>query len=383
MLPRLLYIGGVPVEAGMGGSGLIYRLLCEYPPERLMIVQGREGGGFERLTGVPYKIVTPPHFFPSRWEGLQAVASVAHAHIAARSIAAQIEAFRPNAVVTVTHGWEWIAAWRVARRLGLPLHLISHDDWEPTLPVPTIMRGWTRRCFARAYRDAASRLCVSPYMAAHYEKQFGAPGTLLYPSRAKDVLPPEGPPEPRASNGFTVGYAGSVHAAFAPVLRALATALDAIGGRLLIYSNLSASSAGALGLVSAHVKIERVMPPVELIRCLRSETDALFLVMSEVGLNSRICFPSKLVDYTATGLPIIVSAPKESAPAYWVREHPAAAVHVDAGDNEGLHSAVVALAEDPGRRRALGVQAQQIGNAQFSYVRARDTFFAALTPPYG
>lgn len=378
-LPRLLYIGDVPVEAGMGGSALLFRLLCEYPLDRVMIVQSRGGEGFERLFGAQYLVIKPIRYLPSRFSGLRAVASVIRSRLEVPSIARNIAAFQPHAVVTVTHGGEWITAWGVAERLELPLHLICHDDWEPFLPMPSFLRGWTRSLFARAYRKAASRLCVSPYMAAYYQQQYGAHGTVLYPSRAKDVISPNGPPEPRESNVFTIAYAGSLHGAFAPTLRALATTLHMLGGRLLIFSKTSTSTARELGLLSPNITLEPVLPPVALIERLRSKADALILVMRDVGLGSRICFPSKLVDYTATGLPIIISAPRESAPAYWVREHPSAAMLIEADDDKGLHAVVVELANDPAQRRALGIQAQQIGNVQFSYMRARDIFFAAVT----
>ena len=41
MLPRFLYIGHVSVEAGLYRSALLYRLRCEDPPERSLIVDVR------------------------------------------------------------------------------------------------------------------------------------------------------------------------------------------------------------------------------------------------------------------------------------------------------------------------------------------------------
>ena len=38
-LPRLCYIGDVPVEASYHGSALLYRLLQEYPAQNLVIVE--------------------------------------------------------------------------------------------------------------------------------------------------------------------------------------------------------------------------------------------------------------------------------------------------------------------------------------------------------
>lgn len=39
-LPRLLYIGDVPVESTVAGSALLYRLLQKYPVEKLHIIEG-------------------------------------------------------------------------------------------------------------------------------------------------------------------------------------------------------------------------------------------------------------------------------------------------------------------------------------------------------
>jgi hypothetical protein len=125
------------------------------------------------------------------------------------------------------------------------------------------------------------------------------------------------------------------------------------------------------------------MPAERLVRHLRDNADALFLVMDDVGLNSRISFPSKLVDYSATGLPIVVCAPRNSAPAYWVHDHPGAGMFVEARDDSALHDAFALLANDAGRRRSLGMEALAVGNAQFAYARVRDKFFAALVGSSG
>ena len=56
-LPNLLYVGDVPVEATYHGSALLYRLLEEYPPERLLIIETEPfvSTPEQRLNGVPYK----------------------------------------------------------------------------------------------------------------------------------------------------------------------------------------------------------------------------------------------------------------------------------------------------------------------------------------
>src|SRR6185369_2166000 len=39
MLPRLLYVGDVPVEASYHGSALLHRLLSDYPHDRLTVIE--------------------------------------------------------------------------------------------------------------------------------------------------------------------------------------------------------------------------------------------------------------------------------------------------------------------------------------------------------
>src|SRR4030095_12339472 len=52
-LPRLLYIADVPVEASFHGSTLLYRLLQNYPSERLFILEhGQASLPQRRLPGV-------------------------------------------------------------------------------------------------------------------------------------------------------------------------------------------------------------------------------------------------------------------------------------------------------------------------------------------
>ena len=56
-LPRLLYLGDVPVESSYHGSALLYRLLETYPPDRLMVIETGSipSEARRRLMGVAYQ----------------------------------------------------------------------------------------------------------------------------------------------------------------------------------------------------------------------------------------------------------------------------------------------------------------------------------------
>ena len=62
MLPRLLYVGDVPVEASYHGSALLYRLLDGYPADRLRIIEAGTALSqpARRLPGVRYEDLRLP-----------------------------------------------------------------------------------------------------------------------------------------------------------------------------------------------------------------------------------------------------------------------------------------------------------------------------------
>ncbi|MBC6419411.1 MAG: hypothetical protein GDA44_11865, partial [Prochloron sp. SP5CPC1] len=53
-LPRLLYIGDVPVQSTVAGAALLYRLLQKYPPSHLRIVEGNLSSSYNPNHRLPY-----------------------------------------------------------------------------------------------------------------------------------------------------------------------------------------------------------------------------------------------------------------------------------------------------------------------------------------
>ena len=175
-LPRLLYIGDVPVEASYHGSALLYRLLEDYPKERLKIVEAgvQLSRPERRLAGVSYedRRLLLQRLDTTRFAPLYEKICVRTAAPRARAMRRLVSDFRPEAILTVTHGYPWITAARLARDFGLPLHLICHDEWS--LGKAPSARAWRGRVFGEVYRQARSRMCVSPQMTKDYEGRYGA-----------------------------------------------------------------------------------------------------------------------------------------------------------------------------------------------------------------
>ena len=386
MSQSLLYVGDVPVEATYHGSALLHRLLASYPAGRLTILEtGIPSQPERRLPQAKYLSyrIGEPRWLNTRFHP-QAVVWYSHRgrRIAPR-VAASLNGSEVDAILTVAHGFGWLAAARMAERRGVPLHLMVHDDWPRAANVPNGFRNWLDRRFARVYTQARSRMCVSPSMQSDYQERYGAAAEVLYPSRAPGLPQFAGPPERLARNDhqFTIAFAGTINSpGYTRALIALHDAVTAVRGRLLIFGPCTAEQARTTGLDLPNLVVGGLLSWRELMRRLRDEADALFVPMSFDAAdrsNMEMAFPSKLADSTAVGVPLLIYGPSYCSAVRWARENPGVAEVVEVQD--GLGDVVQRLANDPVRRVELGSAALRVGREYFSHETVREVFIRALT----
>jgi glycosyltransferase involved in cell wall biosynthesis len=377
MLPRLLYVGDVPVEASYHGSALLHRLLSDYPYDRLTVIEtATESDPHRRLPTVNY--ISHP-IGKARWLNTRlhpyVVAWFTHAgERHASKILQSVNGAGFQSVLTVAHGFGWLAAANIASKRRVPLHLVVHDDWPRVADVAPQFRQSLDERFARVYRQAQSRLCVSPTMSRFYEERYGEPAQVIYPSRTSDCPVFDAPPT-NNNKPFTIAFAGTINSdGYIEALTALQDALKAVGGRLLIFGpnqfGLDDPNTENCGLVSSS----------ELLTRLREKAHALFVPMSFANcdrVNMQMAFPSKLADYTATGLPLLIYGPAYCSAVVWARENPGVA---EVAENKpDLTNAINRLANDPSHRAALGKRALAIGREYFTHSRAQQLFHQCIS----
>lgn len=392
-LPRLAYVGEVPVECSLHSSGLLYRLLQDYPADKLLIIETWPAISHppQRLPGVAYRqFALWPKRGRSRLRHLAATWLALSAAASAGRLRRTLGGFAPEAVLTVAQGYSWLSASELAEDAGLPLHLIVHDHWLSLLDVYPGIKPRLDRRFGRLYRRAASRLCVSPFMEEEYRGNYGAAGQVLYPSRPKDCPSLDGVPRTYSKNsGPLVGaYAGRILiAGYARLVADLGKCLEQRGGSLLLYGPHSDDDLRVWGLDRRNVFPQGVVSPAELIASLRERADFVFVPMAFDAdgrdYNMRMGFPSKLVDYTATGLPLLIWGPEDCSAARWARLHSPVAEVVASQETEEIDAALARL-EEPGHRERLGQASLKLGERLFGYSGCLQTLFRALTGcPHG
>jgi hypothetical protein len=382
-LPRLLYLGNVPVEAYMHGSTLLYRLFETYPKEKLLIVEHTAVSRPERrIPGGQYRAIVPPgdRLMRNRFSKHLWPLAALGTHLYSGALRQMVRSFQPQAVITVVvgHGWEFAAHY--ASRNSLPLHLIVHDD-SPNNAVTAWQRRWVDRAIRRWYLVAASRLCISPYMAEEYGRRYGGRGDVLYPARGPQSLAFDAPPERLggACKPFTVAFCGSIYLEYARALQRMAIALQDIGGRLLVFGPKPYDAVGAF-LRESNIELQGTISSSELVRRCREQADAMFVPMSyreSDRHNMEISFPSKLVDCTAAGLPLIIDGPDYCSAIRWACENPGVSETVtDESVNE--LRAVLQRLQNPDVRLRLARESIRCGNEYFSHDRAYSTLLAKL-----
>ena len=387
-LPQLLYVGDVPVESAVGGSLLLYRLLLEYPVSRLHVLESNlhTSDSKRRLPDVAYGKfwLAWPRPLRTRFNKIYALSLML---VASRRIGPLIRVARKTgaeAILTVSHGYSWLTAAAAARALDLPLHLIAHDEWLATLTLPVRARPWAQRVFCALYRQATSRLCVSPYMVSKYRRDCGVEGEVLYPSCAPCATSSTAQcADARIhTNGLVFGYAGSFHTLeYARRMTAVAIASQPVGGLVRVFSPSSPSIFG-----DELPKNLEICPPIssdEVVRRLRSECDVLVVPMSfepQHAENMSVCFPSKLADYAATGLPLLIWGPDYSSANVWAKEEGGGVAEiVETESDVDVAAAVLRLANDPAHRLRLGRRARERGEACFSHAEVTRRFFDVLS----
>ena len=375
-LPRLLYFGDIPVEASLHGSALLYRLLETYPKDKLLIVEGAgEASSDLRIAGVQY------HHYKEIWSRLlqtrlHAFASTAAticAPVRGRPVPEFVRSFRPEAVLTVVWGYVWPAAAAHAERANLPLHLIVHDDWPNVEGRLAVERHLLDQRLRYWYPKAASRLCVSPYMADAYCRRYGAAGDVLYPSCAADVPISAEPPVTLrgACDPFTVAFAGTIHLDYPHALSRMATALRQIRGRLIVYGPKPHGTARSI-LDEPDIEMRGKVSSPEMIRQCRAEAHAMFVPMSfseQDRGNMEASFPSKLANSTAVGVPVVIHGPEYCSAVRWAHENPGVAEVVTDPTVDALAAALARMRE-PYARLQLAGQAIHRCKQYFSHRRA-------------
>ena len=309
-------------ETYIAGSLLLYRLLRGYPPERLCCI-GPAPHPRSRLLEATYHALPPPkadRLNVTRLAPLKrSLENLGLAgRVALRSVSEAIRAFRPEVVLTVMDRMNYSeAALSVSRQLHIPLVLIVHDAVERFEICYRWATGFQRRRCARLYRAAKTRLCINPRHGRILSGAISGCGEVLYPNRSEDLSP-----RPfqecallKRPGVITVAYAGTICYGYGDALLELLPALSRAGVRLRVFGRDNPNW-NQPGWEYAGFCLQ----PEETWAQIKATCDAVILPYSWDDWHRVLYsthFPSKLPEYLALGMPVVISGPAYAAGVAW------------------------------------------------------------------
>jgi glycosyltransferase involved in cell wall biosynthesis len=382
-LPRILYYGDCPVEPTSAGAILLYRLFESWPREKLLICSPSKKSDCTLQNATILTLPKAPleRLFRSRyashWATLLSLWNIAKLKINRGQpikFAKTINQFQPEAIITIGVAGAWMAAAALAKAKSIPLHMIVHDEGHYNYFWVRSLKKFGTSLFAKAYRQAEGRFCISPQMAKLYKKRFGAEGTVLYPFRGRGdkVFPVIQKPADNKKKTKRVFYAGSIYGRGFHNLEKIAKALHPYNAELIAYTP---SNPGALK--TKYLKIRSAIPSCQLIQAMHKEADALLLwsaFEAEAREAVQSLFPSKMVDYTAAAVPIVVVAPHDACISDYIKTNPDVGYLINNPDPDEIAKEIVNLLKKTVLLEGLAKGAVKAGMDDFSFEKNFGTF---------
>jgi Glycosyltransferase Family 4 len=380
--PRLAIISVAVPETHFAGSLLMYRLLHDYPANRLIVMGPAPHPDSEVLSAQYHSI---PEGMTARLNrtrfsrfkrSLEAFGLIDRLPLT--NVRKHADGFQPEVVLSVMERRNFTdLACRFSRERNIPLVLIVHDFVEDFEPVYSWAATAQRKRYAEIYKSAHSRLCISPVLRDRLEQLYGAAGTVLYPIRSESITPRRAADslELKHPPFLTLGYAGSLSYGYGEQISILARLLSKARAKLHIYSRDTAPE-----------KLDGVEymgrdTPEHTWEKLKRDCDATLLVYSwsnDWRQLSETHFPSKLPEYLALGMPLLIVGPAYAAGVRWGLRNPEAAITVTDQSEASFMAACSLLRESAAKRQELAANALVSGEKDFTPSRLRKIFYDSL-----
>jgi len=285
--------------------------------------------------------------------------------------------FRPEVVVHILSSLAYSElAYSHSVRYGVPLILIVHDDPEDFNISYSWANRLTRLQVQRIYRHAASRLCISPEMEHELRERHGVAGTVMYPNRSEAITPrlPEISGSLKEPGVLTLGFAGGLSYGYGDRLLELVPVFRKASVKVRVYGgNLPVSDCSDVLLNQG-----RISSPETLWERVKNECDAVLLpyCLPHHGHQNlfRTHFPSKLPEYLALGMPIVIIGPSYATGIKWGRCNPESCVALADQDEDSISKVLTHLRLDGGLRVRLSLCSVATGNRHFDPVAIRSFF---------
>jgi len=356
----------VPNARGSGGELVLYRQLKSNPEIHCEVVSWKEFPlrlkAIGKLGDIGFRSVS------RAWECLFPVLPPLE------MLHESIHSFRPDVIVTVTHGWWHIQARTVAKKFGLPL-VSFFQDWWPDFPeVPSVFRSRVEQEFRKTCAASDVAICVSDGM----RRELGEPSNAFVLHDIPSITKRERP-RPDIELPLRIAYFGNL-SEYGPLVE---SALHVVNGsdraRLEVFGPGPHWSSGAEDEFRSRGVYHRFIPSNELAESLQNFQAALVVMSFDTALRRRMTtsFPSKMIDAMQLGLPVVIWGPEYCSAVTWCRGGERALCVTDPNPL-ALRRTLEELAASPLEQERLANSARETAVSDFNPERIQAQFVSIL-----
>lgn len=277
-----------------------------------------------------------------------------------------------------------VGSWIAARLTRIPLLVYMTDDWEASSRSAGALPGAIARLFlARIARDAAHVWVISEDMQREWRRRFDKSTEILTHSVDLSLFSKRPAQDSSTLRIVCVGSVYSVNEApLRNVIRAVAAARAAgvcVSLRLLTRTVITPRTFGFDSLEGVEVGF---VEPQELPGVLAEANVSLIALSFDPQLRRVVetAYPTKLAEYLAAGLPVVVHAPSYATAAQVVKGASCGIV-VDTEDPSAIENALTVLAHAPDVRREMSQNARELATQNHNLDETRRRFIRRLQDP--
>jgi hypothetical protein len=364
----LLYFGHVPCE-GAGSAIIVLRHLQRFAADGWNIrVVADWGQDHTHCNEANWPVTTLSHR-KCWWPPFDANAGISRgfrAWLWAGEAHAWLHDTKIDGVLTYLSAFSdtlSIAAVGFARRYGLPLAVLVHDDTRCFVEAEAGRRAHRRRQWILA--NSTKGWFASPELASCFTLDARKVGIL---PPIPEGAPPAGENQSEDANPVTplLVYAGNYWPPQLPALARIAAAAQAGGGRLLAVLKENSEHVAYLRTNGVEWRAPFARN-TEALDYYRRHASALVVSYAETSDEmpwTRSSFPSKLIEYCHLGVPIVIVAPMDTAIAGWARARNFRDIFTP-DDQAGL-SAYVNRLHESAFRRDCAARALDFASGEFN-----------------
>lgn len=246
------------------------------------------------------------------------------------SLKAWITSFEPEVIYSQAHTrGRVLFCTQVQQHLGIPMVFHMMDDWIPLVRKQSLLgKYWYRRSdadFRVMLSKSALHLGISDGMAIEYKRRYGYDFKTFHNPVQIDFWEKGQRDDYRLSTNPTILYAGRVGLGIEDSLRLMAKAVQLINSKTNGNIRFVLQTSKAPDWINKFSCVEhRSFVPYEQLPISFGEADLLFLPydFSEESIDFiKLSMPTKASEFMASGTPILIFAPADTALVEYAKEY--------------------------------------------------------------